>query len=113
MATAIQIAAPFLGAALLEATHWYQLREENLRPKYLQMLKSVRYWVTTAVFTVLAPLAILIAFGDQSATQLLILGASAPTVIKKLISASTEGSKLKLGTDDEKPSLLDYFRTGG
>lgn len=112
--TVAQASAPFVGAVLLEATHWYQLREENLRPEYQKMLRSVSYWVITTVFTIIAPLAILIFFHDQPATQLLIDGAAAPTIAKKLISAACPPAQLTPGPDDESTvRLSDYFRTGG
>lgn len=114
MPTIVQVAAPFVGAALLEATHWYQLREENLTSEYMKMVKSPSYWIITGIFTILAPIAILIFFGDQTAPELLLYGAAAPTIIKKLISAAGEKSKLTLGVDDEpKAPVMGYFRTGG
>lgn len=93
-----QIAAPFVGAVLLEVTHWYQIRNAKEAEKYLRLMKSMAYWLPTLAFSVVAPLAILIAFGhDKSALQLLYMGASAPTVVRQLLGASMSAKATVLG----------------
>lgn len=109
-----QIAAPFVGAVLLEVTHWYQIRNAKEAAKYLRLMKSMAYWLPTLAFTVVAPIAILIAFGhDKSAVQLLYLGASAPTVVRQVLGASVSAKPTLLGPgDDSRPTWRDYFWIG-
>lgn len=108
------VAAPFVGAVLVEVMRWYQIRNIKPSAKYRRMMTSPTYWLPVIAFSIVGPIAILIVFGhDRSPAQLVYLGASAPTVIKELLGAATAQQNTMLGSGDpDEPSFRDYFRLG-
>jgi hypothetical protein len=106
----LQLAAPFLGAILLEVIHWYQLREVLHLKKYQRALRSVSYWVLTVLMVILGGVGALIVYADATPVGLLLAGAAFPTVFKKLVAAFAEKS-VTLGEEDEtqSPRAIEYF----
>lgn len=113
--TVLQIVAPFIGAIALEALHWYQLREKTGTAQFRRAVRSVAYWVITAVMIIVGGVGALIYFGERlSAGELLIAGAAFPTLLKKLIAPFVK-KQTKLGSpeDAERAEHVSPAPVGG
>lgn len=106
--TTAQIFAPFLGALVLEAIHWYELREKLDLKKYRSLIRSPIYWTVTLAMVLLGGAATLYIFGGLGLPQLTVAGAALPAVFKKLIKAVPK-PKLTFGEEDSNFTLGDYF----
>ena len=102
--TAMEMVAPFVGAATLELVQWYQLRDRLTLPKYRKMLRSVGYWAITIAMAIGGGAGTLIYFdGKLTQGELLVAGAAFPTLFKKLIGGFVKDhGQVKLGADRER-----------
>jgi hypothetical protein len=83
-----------IGGALAEVLKWWQLRETPNPPAYL---KSVFYWVITAIMVLVGGV-LAVAYNVEASKPLLAIniGVSAPLILKGL--ASVVPSKPSVGT---------------
>src|SRR3954463_3268083 len=105
-------AAPFMGAIALEVVHWYELRERLNVSKYRKLVRSWSYWIPTLVMAIVGGGIVLVWAQSRSpypgALELLIAGAAAPSLIKKLVEGFLSKQETVLGEEDERVSLRDY-----
>lgn len=112
--TPTQLAAPFLGAAIIEAIHWYQLRTKLSAARWQRILKSPLYWGATAAMILLGGLGTIVLFGGAfNQGQLLLAGAGFPTIFTKLVAAFTRQHVTYGAPGDEVAAepqrLTDFF----
>jgi hypothetical protein len=89
--TVTQLAAPFLGAIIIEVIHWYQLRAKLHLAQYRRALRSRAWWAWTAAMVVFGGMGTLVLFGNTfNQGQLLLAGAAFPAIFTKLVAAFTK-----------------------
>jgi hypothetical protein len=113
--SALELAAPFVGAIALEVFHWYGLRERLDTARYRRLLRSRVYWIFTVLAVVVGGAGALIYFGGRlSGGELLVAGAAFPTLLKKLVGVFVkERTTLGDAEDRREPAdtapAADYF----
>lgn len=97
--------AGFIGGALLELLHWYNLRRKPAFPRYA---KSTRYWLVTLAMAAAGGVLAVAYFGDRAdGIVALHVGLSCPLILQKLATtvATHPGAK-----SPGAPGLTDFFR---
>lgn len=121
------------GALFQELLHWRELNRKLTTPEFQRALRSVSYWIITVLMLVMTPLVVgALANGDDSLPILtyMVMGAGAPLLFKKAVSAVTEdkpnpapvadplilpeternqGATPPQTASSAPPSLIDYF----
>lgn len=98
--------APFLGAALQEILHWYNLRMKLRQQKYIRLLRSPYYWSVVLCFVVATGGICQLWFWDVTSDPktLFLFGASVPALMKQAGSGAL--AKAHLGAGEV---VNDYF----
>jgi hypothetical protein len=110
------------GAFTQEFLHLYDLRKQITtsaqRKKYDKMLRSLDYWLLSAGFTLVGGVFTWLWYhGDVGlrSRDYLVMGIAFPLIVKKVISAFSQETKVKLGEkvkleEGAEFSFSDYFR---
>lgn len=104
------------GAFTQEFLHLYDLKRQiktpGQRKRYNGMLRSLDYWILSVGFTLVGGVFTWLWYdGDVGIRKrdYLIMGIAFPLIVKKVISAFSQETKVKLGENDEF-RFSDYFR---
>ena len=99
------------GAALQELVSWYNLRNTLDAETQQKLMKSKAYWVITGLMIVGAGVGTWVWFNGEKHQfrEYFLTGAAFPLLIKKGLSAISNGETTKLG-DESKSSIQEYFR---
>jgi Na+-transporting methylmalonyl-CoA/oxaloacetate decarboxylase beta subunit len=100
------------GALLQEILFWYEARTKLSAGKYRALLKSVGYWVTTALMVVGAGVGSWMWFepATQNPKTYLFVGAAFPIIFKKVVAALIpKATHLGAQNQPENISAADYF----
>lgn len=93
-----------LGAVAAEALHWHGLRRRARLPIYL---KSIFYWIVTAVMVLLGGFVAWLRYGaDGSALDVFAMGLAAPIILQKLMS---QAGRASMGARGPEEGLRDFF----
>src|SRR5271157_514645 len=96
--------AGFLGGAILELMHWYNIRQRATWPIYS---KSVTYWIITVAMAATGGLLTMFYFGSRAdGIVALHVGLSTPLILQKLTTtiATVPGGK------GGGAGILEFFR---
>jgi hypothetical protein len=106
----LNVLAPFVGAIAIGVVIWYQLRKRLGQSGTQQVLRSVGYWVITALMVLVSGFGALILFPDAAAPRLFLAGAAFPVLLKKLVATFVTDTAVKLGADSaERHPVRGYF----
>ena len=109
-----QLGFAFFGSVMQELIYWYQLRNQLHQTQYQDMLKSVQYWVLTALMILLGPVGVVVWFYGHSdaltARDYALFGAAFPLIFKASVGALVDNqNKINLGISDHKSFLRRYL----
>ena len=93
--------AAALGSVALEIAHWYNVRDQVDSDKYQKLMRSKRYWVPTALMTLLGAVVVPIYLGTGlRPDQFFAAGAAFPTSCASMASEAPACSRVFPGVTD-------------